>query len=435
MPAGTRLLAALALASACTSAEVEYVAPPREDVVIEPGQTAVSLTFDDAFDTHARAAEIIEQHGLRGTFYLILGRLGGEGYLDLDQMRAIADRGHEVGAHTFTHRNLAELAPDEAERELCDARVTMRAIGFPAESVAYPFGASGPEVQAAAERCGYSSARSVGGLYDPESCTQCPVRETVVPGSYFDVLTPNSVIAATTLEMLQRSVTDAEEAGGGWVVFVFHHVCDDCSELEVSPALLDEFAAWLAGRDRVVVATVDQIVGGETRPEIAGPPPARDPPPEQLLANGELEAWTEGAESPDCWRFGGTGDEEWTRTDDAYAGQYAQHVRATGTPVKARLVSEQDMGTCATPVEPGQSFTFSARFKGSADGLPIGYVRDRYGDWRTWAYGSLIAPTDSWVEVTWDTPGIPDDATAISVGLSLITEGDATFDDFRLRLR
>jgi peptidoglycan/xylan/chitin deacetylase (PgdA/CDA1 family) len=126
-PAGTPLALALAVA-ACSEATIEqepYVPPERDDVVIPAGGTAVSLTFDDGFDSHLLAADLLDRRGMLGTFYLILGRLGGEGYLTLDDVRSLADRRHEIAAHTFTHRSLVELPPDEAER---DAGVAGRAL-------------------------------------------------------------------------------------------------------------------------------------------------------------------------------------------------------------------------------------------------------------------------------------------------------------------
>jgi len=435
-------LLALALAVGCADqpAEEPYLAPPRDDLVIPPGGTAVSLTFDDGFDSQLAAAEMLDQHGMHGTFFVILGRLDGEGYLAQGDLPSLADRGHEIGAHTFTHRSLPDLPPDEAERELCDARVALTELGFAAESFAYPFGATSDELAAAADRCGYSSARRVGGLYDPAGCTTCPVRETIAPAEPFGVLTPGSVIDTTSLEDLQRAVTDAESAGGGWVVFVIHHVCDDCGELAMSPALLDDFLAWLEARaaQGTVVATVDQIIGGATRPTVAGPPPVRPLPSEQLLANGELENWPGEQNQPaDCWMFGGNGEGQvWSRSSDAWSGTWSQRIVMSDREGNARLLSQQDMGTCATPARGGQSFHFTARYKGTSYGLPVAYYRNHLGNWVSWSHApSFIEPTEEWTLASWGPPALPEDATAVSFGMSLLTEGEGYVDDLALSRR
>ena len=62
----------------------------------------VSLTFDDALDVHLDAAmPILEQHGLRGTFYVNVGSAAfAARHRDWS---AAAARGHELGNHTVFH--------------------------------------------------------------------------------------------------------------------------------------------------------------------------------------------------------------------------------------------------------------------------------------------------------------------------------------------
>ena len=427
------------LAAACGDAEVvpPYVEPPRDDVVVPPGGTIVSLTFDDGFATHMEGAEILDAHGLHGTFYVILARLGREGYLTVPHLQSLADRGHEIGGHTFTHRRLTELPLDEASRELCDVRVALAELGFRADSFAYPFGGSSPDLERIASECQYSSARGVGGLRHPETCVDCPLQETIIPQRSFEILTPPAVIPSTTLETIQQYVMNAENNGGGWVPLVFHNVCDGCAENAVSPAVLNELAGWLASRvDRgTLVATVDQVIVGEARPSVAGPPPTRVPDGDQLLANPSLERWATPDGAPDCWRFGASNDEQWARSSEAFDGTYAQYVAASIEPVKARLVSGQDMGTCAIPAIPGQRFQMAARYKGSANALPIAYYRTRLGDWATWTHGSGSGAVSDWTELSWTTPGAPSDATAVSFGLALTASGDGLMDAFRVTTR
>src|SRR6188474_1152874 len=102
----------LAAAAGCGCGS-EPAAPPdatplatREDVTVPAGAVAVTLGFDDSFDTHMLAADMLEAHGMRGTFYVILSRLGGVGHLTVDQVNELGVRGHEIAGHTFTHRDL-----------------------------------------------------------------------------------------------------------------------------------------------------------------------------------------------------------------------------------------------------------------------------------------------------------------------------------------
>ena len=54
--------------------------------------------------------------------------------------------------------------------------------------------------------------------------------------------------ADTPLAQVEGYVTNAEQHGGGWVPLVFHHVCDGCDSLSITPANLDAFMTWLAAR-------------------------------------------------------------------------------------------------------------------------------------------------------------------------------------------
>lgn len=64
------------------------------------GETcAVSLSYDDSVPVHhQRVAPLLEQHGLRGTFYLMAKNLG-----DTDAWKGVAARGHELGNHSLFH--------------------------------------------------------------------------------------------------------------------------------------------------------------------------------------------------------------------------------------------------------------------------------------------------------------------------------------------
>jgi hypothetical protein len=74
-----------------------------------PGGTraAVCLTYDDGLDCHLDvAAPALEAHGLRGTFY-VTGQSPSL-YQRMEEWRALAGRGHELGNHTLFHPCHAE---------------------------------------------------------------------------------------------------------------------------------------------------------------------------------------------------------------------------------------------------------------------------------------------------------------------------------------
>ena len=61
---------------------------------------AVSLTYDDALPVHyERVAPLLEDHGLRATFYTNVLSLGA----NPEAWRQVAACGHELGNHSIFH--------------------------------------------------------------------------------------------------------------------------------------------------------------------------------------------------------------------------------------------------------------------------------------------------------------------------------------------
>lgn len=76
----------------------------------------VALTFDDGPDlVHTpKLLDLLHEVGARGTFFLVGQRVSQARAL----VRRIAAEGHEVGNHTWSHRNLWTCGPRETEREI-----------------------------------------------------------------------------------------------------------------------------------------------------------------------------------------------------------------------------------------------------------------------------------------------------------------------------
>lgn len=75
----------------------------------EPGRRQVALTFDDGPDPEAtpRVLDLLDARGARATFFLIGERAARHPGI----VREMAVRGHEVGNHTWHHRNAWFLPP------------------------------------------------------------------------------------------------------------------------------------------------------------------------------------------------------------------------------------------------------------------------------------------------------------------------------------
>src|SRR5581483_11079707 len=82
----------------------------------------VSFTFDDVpASAYTSGARVLEQFGLRGTFYIAAGTCGTMDehwrVIDLDQVRSLYEAGHEIGCHTFSHVAVENLGAAEIDQE------------------------------------------------------------------------------------------------------------------------------------------------------------------------------------------------------------------------------------------------------------------------------------------------------------------------------
>ncbi|NHN29385.1 polysaccharide deacetylase family protein [Paenibacillus agricola] len=64
----------------------------------------VTLTFDDGgVSAYSMIADMLEEKGWRGHFFITTSHIGTEGFLSKEQIRALHARGHIIGAHSCTH--------------------------------------------------------------------------------------------------------------------------------------------------------------------------------------------------------------------------------------------------------------------------------------------------------------------------------------------
>ncbi len=217
-----------------------------------PQATIVSLTFDDANSDNFAAAGLLTQHGLHGTFYVPSGLVGTAGHMSWDQVNSLQTQGQEIGGHTVDHVTLRGLAAPDLRHEICDDRQTLQAHGFDPVSFAYPFGSYDEAAKSMVQRCGYTNARTVRG--GPE---------VVPPPDAFALRGFPYVVSDTDFNKLVRYVTGTRKDGGGWVILIFHHVCDNCDYFSVQPDVLDRFAGWLADQQssgNLTVRTVGEVM-------------------------------------------------------------------------------------------------------------------------------------------------------------------------------
>jgi peptidoglycan/xylan/chitin deacetylase (PgdA/CDA1 family) len=228
--------------------------PVTEAQGITFSNTVVSLTFDDGDADNYSVRSSLAENNLRATFYVVSGFTNSNGYMTDDQLRDLYNDGNEIGGHTLSHIKLTEVRGEDLKREVCQDRDNLVSYGFEVASFAYPFGHYDDEAQKMVKDCGYQNARGVSG--GPE---------VFPPADEYGIRAMPYVVSDTRFSKLTRYVTDVEKGGGGWVIFVFHHVCDGCDQYAVKLDVFEKFARWLGKQQAngLVVKTVGEVMSAE----------------------------------------------------------------------------------------------------------------------------------------------------------------------------
>jgi peptidoglycan/xylan/chitin deacetylase (PgdA/CDA1 family) len=100
----------------------------------------VALTFDDGPHPKntPRLLDMLRERNVRATFYVV-----GQNVKEFPEIvRRIAEEGHEIGNHSYTHKNLQKLSDAAVRQELEKTRVAIKeAAGVEPLTMRPPYGA------------------------------------------------------------------------------------------------------------------------------------------------------------------------------------------------------------------------------------------------------------------------------------------------------
>lgn len=210
---------------------------------------AVTLRFDDNWDSqYTRGFPKLNSRGLKGVLYVVsrqIDELGFPGYMTRAQIEEVYDQGHEIGAHTRTHRDLASLSYTEQQNEVAGSRQDL--LGWDVgtvDSFAYPFGSYTTQtLQVVADANFESAASSNGGLVTP---TSDPYQ-----------LERRGLENTTTFEQAKQWIDEAV-ASKNWLILTIHDIQPSCTDRYcVSVAVFNQIVDYLADQNTPVV-TVKQ---------------------------------------------------------------------------------------------------------------------------------------------------------------------------------
>ncbi|HEX2698207.1 MAG TPA: polysaccharide deacetylase family protein, partial [Anaerolineales bacterium] len=233
-------------------------AQPTSTPTSIPQPIVVSLTFDDGDADNFDIRPLLKTNGLHATFYIPSGLVGTQGYMTWDQLKTLQEDGNEIGGHTFDHTTVRGLDAEALKHQICDDHTNLIEHGFNPISFAYPHGSYDVNAQQMVKDCGYTSAR---GVHDgPDS---------IPPSDLYALQALPYIVDDTDLAKIERYINGTRTDGGGWVILIFHHVCDSCDYFSVKPDVINGFIPWLAkqqAKGNLKVMTVGEVISGGVSP-------------------------------------------------------------------------------------------------------------------------------------------------------------------------
>ena len=116
------------------------------------------VTFDDGHISNFLIARpLLEKHALKATFFVTAGRVGIHPQtMTGGQLRALADNGHSVQSHGWSHKFLIQCSPVELRNELSRSKVALENhTGAAVDAISVPGGRWNARVLRAAAEAGY----------------------------------------------------------------------------------------------------------------------------------------------------------------------------------------------------------------------------------------------------------------------------------------
>jgi peptidoglycan/xylan/chitin deacetylase (PgdA/CDA1 family) len=226
----------------------------RTPLKVELDHPLVSFSFDDFPRSAGEAgAEILEKQGWRATYFAGGGYAGGENHLgpmyDLEDLKRLHEKGHEIACHTFSHIDISQTRLDDVEAEVDRNRAFFNEAGFEVEfeSFAFPYGEASPAAKTALLK-------------------RFKVLRGVRPGIN-RTGSDRGLLTAVPLDGgeagLRRALNWIAEARAkpGWLIFYGHDVREMPSEWGCTPAFLKAVCERVAE----IGAQVDTIAGAIRR--------------------------------------------------------------------------------------------------------------------------------------------------------------------------
>jgi len=145
------------------------------------------ITFDDGHESNIRlAAPLLENMELCGHFFLPTTWIGRrKNFMNWNDVRTLARRGHRIGSHTATHTFLPSCDANRMHAELAGSRMTLEdRLGYEVSSISMPGGRWNEDVLRACAAAGYKTVYTSEPGYFRSGAVDGPLQMPTVIGRF-----------------------------------------------------------------------------------------------------------------------------------------------------------------------------------------------------------------------------------------------------------
>jgi peptidoglycan/xylan/chitin deacetylase (PgdA/CDA1 family) len=186
----------------------------------------VSIDFDDDWQTsYTNGLPVLNQLGLKGTFYINGGTVGTKGYMTSTQVKSLATSGEEIASHSYYHDDLVTIPLASAQNEIANNDTYLKNLtGQTIYDFATPYGSYNTPLLDTVMQS-HQTQRDTSG--------QLNYKYNFNPREVHSVLITKSTTVAQINTLLQQA-----KSNGAWLIFTYHQVASGGDDYTITKAAL-----------------------------------------------------------------------------------------------------------------------------------------------------------------------------------------------------
>ena len=178
---------------------------------IDPDKPMIALTFDDGPSAHTdRLLDIFARYGGKGTFFVIGNLIDGR----KSTVKRIVREGHEIGNHSWNHRQLTNLTVEEINDQIMMTRAKIYdTVGIDSLIMRPPYGACNDAVKAVGADVGVSFVNWSVDTLDWKSKNAVAVRKEIMNSVSDGAIILCHDLHKTTVDAMETVIPELIEKG------------------------------------------------------------------------------------------------------------------------------------------------------------------------------------------------------------------------------